>query len=282
MRDVTRELDKTFLSIDKAEERGLIHRDYIAHCFRWSHVMRWMNQQKRYQIACVLDVGCGKEMPLARSLYVNRMTPAKYVGVDLNRFEMPLAFPPQIMAYCETDVRDIGAELAGFNVVVCLEMLEHVTPKICREVLEHLWNITTDDVTLFLSTPCWNGDAAENHINEMTYAAFGCLLERVGYEIEAVFGTFASISDYKAWVEDEYPGLLEKLREYYDTNVLSNILAPLYPQCSRNCLWRCRKPTPGVSRAHYYPIPSTQWSQHEDWRDLQLHANTPHDVNTTR
>ena len=33
-----KEIDNTHLSIDQAEARGFIHRDYIAHCLRWTHV----------------------------------------------------------------------------------------------------------------------------------------------------------------------------------------------------------------------------------------------------
>ena len=37
-------IDNTHLSIDQAEERGFIHRDYIAHCLRWTHVAKWMGK----------------------------------------------------------------------------------------------------------------------------------------------------------------------------------------------------------------------------------------------
>jgi len=32
-----KEIDNTHLSIDQAEARGFLHRDYIAHCLRWSN-----------------------------------------------------------------------------------------------------------------------------------------------------------------------------------------------------------------------------------------------------
>ena len=50
-------VDKTFLSIDNAEERGFLHRDYIAHCLRWTHVVKWLHQGGRYKTARILDVG---------------------------------------------------------------------------------------------------------------------------------------------------------------------------------------------------------------------------------
>ena len=40
-----KEIDNTHLSIDQAEERGFIHRDYIAHCLRWTHVAKYLHLQ---------------------------------------------------------------------------------------------------------------------------------------------------------------------------------------------------------------------------------------------
>ena len=49
MPDPGRSIDKTHLSIDQAEERGFIHRDYLAHCFRWSHVVKHLGKKKLYK-----------------------------------------------------------------------------------------------------------------------------------------------------------------------------------------------------------------------------------------
>ena len=59
-----RQYDKTHLSIDLAEERGFIHRDYIAHCFRWSHVTKYLMAQAKYKRVLIMDVGCGKDFTL--------------------------------------------------------------------------------------------------------------------------------------------------------------------------------------------------------------------------
>ena len=40
-----RKIDKTMLSIDNAESRGFLHRDYIAHCLRWTHVTKYLMNQ---------------------------------------------------------------------------------------------------------------------------------------------------------------------------------------------------------------------------------------------
>jgi hypothetical protein len=293
MSNPNRLIDKTHLSLDLAEERGLVHRDYIAHCLRWSHIAKYLQRAGRYSNAVVLDVGCGKEMPLAKMLYVNKFTPKLYVGVDANKLCIPSMLADKkipLRIWGETDIsaltsEDVSHKNVKPNVVVCLEMVEHITPAHCRQVLSHLQTITSDDCHYFCSTPCYNGSAAGNHINEMTQQALGALMLDLGYKIEGVYGTFASISDYQHLLSNvELPGgstvdmtgVFERLREYYDTNVLSIIFAPLFPAHSRNCLWHLTKAKnvskQVASRLSMIPGP---WSQHPDWKDLD---GTPEEV----
>lgn len=312
MSNPNREFDKTYLSIDGAEERGLVHRDYIAHCLRWSHVAKCLNKGKKYETAIVLDVGCGKEMPLAKTLYVNKMSPAQYIGVDINRMgipEMLVGKKIKIRLYAETDICRLRPQHVGLqlerssaldpprpqginpegnwedgeneayalpNVVTCFEVLEHVTPAYCRRMLKHLLTITSHGCEYFFSTPCWNGSAAENHINEMTFKALGALFEDVGYRIEAKYGTFASIKDYEDKM-DRYPGLdaiFRALRDYYDTNLLATMFAPLFPANSRNVLWHLRKKPMDYRQSIFQSLASIAgpWSQHPDWRELAEEA----------
>lgn len=336
MSHANRTIDKTYLSLDAAEERGLIHRDYIAHCFRWSHVVKHLNQRHTYKEAIVLDVGCGKEMPLAKTLYVNKMTPRLYVGVDANKFEIPEMLRDrkipvrtwQETDFCALDISDVGfvngriPELPGYesikeyginfhnqrwvnidpdgtvstppNIFTCFEVLEHVTPEHARRMLQHAMKITSPDCHFFISTPCWNGAAAANHINEMTFAALGSLIEDLGFKIEGVYGTFASISDYadelgavtvydkntgRAMAPVDISNIFAALRNYYDTNVLSTIFAPLFPSKSRNALWHLSKKSSSdrakdqdsVAQGRMFTKLSqspTPWSQHPDWRSL--------------
>lgn len=298
MRNQARLLDKTFLSLDAAEERGILHRDYLAHCHRWSHVVKYLNQKHRYKDAVVLDVGCGKEMPLAKLMYVNKMTPVYYVGVDANKFEIPEMLRDKkirIVAWSETDFcalkyedlalsgqKDGAAILYAPNIVTSFEVLEHVRPEQCRRMLQHMQKVSALECNYFISTPCWNGSAAENHINEMTFSALGALLEDLGFGIVGVWGTFASISDYKSALPNwtyHYPGgepktmdlmpLFEVLSEYYDTNVLATIFAPLFPSMSRNCLWQLERATKDYKRK-FPPLAEVPgpWTQADDWKEL--------------
>ena len=238
-----KEIDNTHLSVDQAEERGFLHRDYIAHCLRWTHVAKYLNLKSRYKTASILDIGCGKDMPLAKMLMTMRMAPQYYLGVEYNQIEIPkmfekTKFKPNIVS--GMDFTKLGELGNGFNYSVCFEVLEHVEPMKAIEILHHLPKFLKSESVSWFSTPCWDEKvgAADNHVNEMTYVAFGSLLEEMGYKILNHWGTFASIKDYK----DELPGKLlsatfEELRAYYDSNYLSTIFAPMFPEYSRNCLW---------------------------------------------
>jgi hypothetical protein len=114
----------------------------------------------------------------------------------------------------------------------------------------------------------------------------GALVEDLGYNIVGVWGTFASIRDYKSELGNwtyYYKGenkaltcdlrpLFEVMSEYYDTNLLSNFFAPAFPANSRNCLWHLRKKQGDdaaqkrmFSALSMAPEP---WTSHPDWRDL--------------
>lgn len=236
-----KEIDNTHLSIDQAEERGFIHRDYIAHCLRWTHVAKYLHLKSRYKTASILDIGCGKDMPLAKMLMTSRIAPEYYLGVEYNKMEIPsmfdkTRFKPNLLSGLDfTKLKELPN---SFNYSVCFEVLEHVEPIKAIEILQHLPKFLKRDAVSWFSTPCWDEKvgAADNHVNEMTYTAFGSLLEEMGYKILNHWGTFASIKDYKKelnGLEDTF----DKLREYYDSNYLATIFAPLFPKHSRNCIW---------------------------------------------
>ena len=113
-------------------------------------------------------------------------------------------------------------------------------------MLEGIKARLADDGVAFLSTPVYDPKvgAADNHVNEMTYATMQLMLHKVGLEVDAHFGTFASIKDYKEMIEkDDLDAVFSRLRDYYDSNYLATIFAPLYPHRARNVLWRVKLPT---------------------------------------
>lgn len=283
MSNPNRTIDKTHLSLDTAEERMLIHRDFLAHCHRWSHVCKHLQKSGAYRDAVVLDIGCGREMPLAKLLFVNKMGVKKYTGVDCNRFDIPEMLQSKDWVsvwgetdFCKLDTADVSAaDGTPPNTLVCFEVLEHVTPGHARRMLEHAHALMADDGVFFVSTPCYNGSAAGNHINEMSYKALGKMVCDAGFFISGHWGTFASIRDYESQLRvDGHGPLFDSLRAYYDTNVLATIFAPLYPHLSRNVLWRLRKKTEeSVQTASFFETQSWEeiprpWSQHPDYEDM--------------
>ena len=275
-----KEIDNTHLSIDQAEARGFIHRDYIAHCLRWTHVSKYLHLQARYKTARVIDIGCGKDMPLARMLYTSRLAPEKYLGIEYNKMEIPdmfknSNFKPDLISGADFTTIDHTHVAGGlqYNYSTCFEVLEHVEPIKAIAILDHLPKFLAENSVSWFSTPCWDEKvgAAANHVNEMTYEAFGSLLEEMGYKILDHWGTFASIKDYKGKLDAFQSGTFAKLREYYDSNYLATIMAPLFPEHSRNVLWETQYVGKlKLEERLFQPINKLEGrlGSSEKWRDL--------------
>lgn len=270
-------IDNTHLSLDVAEERGFIHRDYIAHALRWTHVIKYLNAKSRYSTAQILDIGCGREVPLAKTMYSSRMIAKDYLGVDVNKLEVPDMFhtgkfPIRLISGDITEL-DLPKDR---NVITCFEVIEHIEPEHVHRVLDKIKEVMTDDGVAFISTPVFNGKAAANHVNEMTYLTVGKMLEDAGFEIEERYGTFASITDYKDKLDHwQLEPAFKALREYYDVNFLAVIFAPLFPRQSRNVIWRVRhteRHFPSMVNPFKFPQWNNieqPWSSSEHWRDCQ-------------
>lgn len=301
-------IDNTHLSIDVAENRILIHRDYISHCIRWSHVAKFLLQKHAYKNARILDVGCGIDVPMARMLLSNRIAPLEYVGVDYNhsnKFNLDMfentRFKPTVFGSVDfaddknvwfdrakdgqlcINIKGDNAEdyYAIPNVITSFEVLEHIEPEHVVRVLKRVKYIMQEAAdfggntpTFFMSTPNWNvTDTADNHVNEMKNEALGWLLEEVGFEIVDQFGTFASKRDYAHLLQTKYGPdvyrVYERLNDYFDSNLASILYAPLFPREARNCFWKLSLARPGYERK-YAPITELQepWTSSENWKDL--------------
>lgn len=289
-------IDNTHLSIDTAEARGFIHRDYIAHCLRWSHVIKDLGAGQQYKTARILDIGCGKDIALAKTLYSSRFITEHYLGLDVNKSstldmspfhtgKFPLDvygsvdFASDDVEVCPAlDGDDAYVSVAGDvypipNVVTCFEVIEHVEPKHAIAILKKIREILLlSKGFAYISTPCYDPHtgAAANHVNEITYHALEAKLEDLGFYITGVWGTFASIKDYKdklGYEFDQLPEIFDKLRSYYDVNYLATIFAPLFPADSRNCLWKiCATDIPSDGSRLIQDVPGP-WGSSEKWED---------------
>ena len=234
-------INKTFLDVEKATERGIIHRDYAAHFFRWSVVLRYV--KRGYKVA---DIGCGNGI-LAQTLYTNKFKPELYYGVDIRPRAIDQLLNRQLNFPVDAEVMDIREDffpeeyIDYFDLVVSFEVLEHFERDHAEHVLENIKSIMKPGATLLLSTPNYNFKSkAANHVWEYDENELENLLDKM-FEIAYKFGTFASKADIYPVMTEDQQKTYDELKNYYDSNAMSVIFAPLYPSQSRNILWVCKK-----------------------------------------
>jgi 2-polyprenyl-3-methyl-5-hydroxy-6-metoxy-1,4-benzoquinol methylase len=233
-------INKTFLSIDNAEKRCFIHRDYIAHCLRFTHVLKRLLKVK--QAINLLDVGCGKETPLLKMIYTSKMSALinKYIGLEAGKINAPEFVHKIDYELIEnTLIQDLECKISKFDIITMFEVLEHMPPSNVINTLLKLKSLMNEDSELIVSTPNYNKQvgAAGNHQNEMGYKLLSKLFNFFGLEVIEKYGTFASIRDYKGLLSESQLDTFKKLSEYYDSNYLATIFSPMFPEVSRNVLY---------------------------------------------
>jgi 2-polyprenyl-3-methyl-5-hydroxy-6-metoxy-1,4-benzoquinol methylase len=232
----------------------------------------------------LLDIGCGKDVPLARMLFTSRMASdgLEYVGMDYNKLEMPDAFKntkwqPTLLG--QSVFPEAPTPHEKYNVITCFEVLEHVEPLHAFKMLQGFKDKLAENGFAFISTPLYDPQvgAAANHVNEMGYRTMELMLALAGFDVDDHFGTFASIKDYKDLIEQQdLTKVFNRLREYYDTNYLATIFAPLYPHKARNVLWRIKHAPPILTEAAEYiaelkTIPENEFSSSKERQPLIDH-----------
>lgn len=252
-------------------ENGLgkaLHRDYSAHFFRWSFARRFIKKTDH-----VLEIGCGVERPLWRLLFHGAMPRAAgYVGVDLNELRGGVGMNHKLTTilgkfnfverWKELNrlAIDDKTERAGFDVVVHLEVIEHMKVEHGAKLLKGAFGLLRPGGVMLMSTPCYDGKRhAANHIHEYTVPELRKAVEKAGFVIEQRFGTFMDVRELKQGVpvmpdvaerrgydpsqlREAIPVLASALGAYYDNDALSCFFAPLFPDRARNNLWVCRRP----------------------------------------
>jgi SAM-dependent methyltransferase len=240
-----RRFDRTQLK--SGSDGRVVGRDYAAHFFRWAWVTRQIEPNQK-----LLDVGCGQETPLVYIL-MKRIgdQPLHYVGVDLNPIPNPPGFKwvDIVDQFSFVDrYKDLTYPGAGegfvpgyFDLATNLEVIEHMQPADGKALLEGIRHWVRPDGYLYLSTPVFDGKAAVNHIHEYTIPELQRLVESAGWEVEKRWGTFANLNAIrKVALEDELR-VLDRVGLYYNPEVQSILLAPLYPDHCRNNLWVLRR-----------------------------------------
>lgn len=223
-----------------------LHRDYTAHFFRWAFARRFITAEDH-----VLEIGCGQDRRLARLLTADVGPHVKsYVGVDINRLKptehQRLTFLGEfnfVERYRE--LKKLRPE--GFDVVVHLEVIEHMKVEHGRKLLRACHELLRPGGVMLMSTPCYDGKRhAANHIHEYTVPELQAAVEKAKFKVRHRFGTFMDIKHIgKAEPVNVELKAIKQVRkallDYYDNNALSCFFAPLYPDHARNNLWVCDK-----------------------------------------
>lgn len=239
----------TDLNPDTAFERHVFHRDQFAHYMRWTHILK---EAKIGETMC--DFGCGGGN-LAEVLYRNKFKQEAYIGLDIRDRTISKAEEKfEKVDWIEFHVVDLCKNDFDFDSLQCdkvcsFEVMEHVGKQNANIFLQNFKACGNDDATYYLSTPNYDPSvgAAGNHtydsgdgrgvdVQEFSHEELEQHLSR-HFDIVKKFGTFASIRDYKPLMNDWQKEMFESLRKYYDSNLLSNIMAPFFPENSRNTLW---------------------------------------------
>lgn len=256
----------TDLDPEKTFERHVFHRDQFAHYMRWSHMAREF-RRRLTERPTVVDFGCGKGS-LFEVAYRNRTAPAGYIGLDIR--ERTIEHARERYKDCDQAgfyVQDLINPTMDFSqfqadMVCSFEVLEHVGKQNVDVFLQNLIACGKPDAKYFLSTPKYDErvGAADNHtydsgdgrgsaVHEFTYEELAAALDRNDLVVDQVFGTFASVRDYKEYLETD-PAAMEiftRLRRYYDSELSAVFMAPIVPAAlARNCLWVCSKSVSSV------------------------------------
>lgn len=228
-----------------------LHRDYSAHFFRWAFARRLIKRTNH-----VLEIGCGQDRPLSKILTgVTGGGCHRYVGVDLNKVKASesqrLTFHGEFNFNERWKELLTGEQKDGFDVIVHLEVIEHMKVIHGRKLLKAAHKCLKDDGIMLMSTPCYDGVRhAANHIHEYTIEELAKETKKAGFEVVGRYGTFMDIKhigkvdpsmpDAKSTAK-EIMKIRADLSRYYDNDAISCFFAPFYPDEARNNLWVCKK-----------------------------------------
>jgi len=235
----TRDYDTT--QLHEAGHGRTLHRDYSSHFFRWSFARRFITAKDH-----VLEIGCGEDKPLSKILTGGAATHVDtYVGVDLNKLKPSNS--QRLTFLGEFNVVERWKELKklrpeGFDVVVHYEVIEHMRVDNGAKMLKACYDLLKPSGVMLMSTPCYDGKRhAANHIHEYTVPELQKAAEKAGFKIERRFGTFMDIKHIKKHPDRAVGQVAAMLEEYFDSDAISNIFGPLFPDQARNNLWVCRR-----------------------------------------
>lgn len=236
----------TQLDPDSTFERHVYHRDQFAHYLRWTHVLKRLKRDQT-----VLDWGCGSGN-LLEVIYRNKFKSYRYLGLE---------YRSKVVEQCNKEYRNLDwakfvqqdLTLTDFDygnnweLICSFEVIEHIGRRNAGVFLDNIRRHSNKETVILISTPCYDPvvGAASNHvvngvINEFTYDEMKQLLTDAGLKVVNHWGTFASVKDYVPFMNEWQQKYYMAVKDYFDNNILSNLMAPLFPEHARNVMWECR------------------------------------------
>jgi len=231
-------------------ERHVFHRDQFAHYLRWTHILK---ETKIGEI--VVDFGCGKGN-LLEVFYRNKFKCKKYIGIDIRKKTIAGAREHFNMVkwaqFLDDDLIKNKIDYSTFKAdkVCSFEVIEHVGKQNVQKFLKNFMECGNKQAKYYLSTPNFDEKvgAAGNHtydsgdgkgiqVQEFGHQELQKHIEKAGFTVVNKFGTFASVKDYKPLMNDWQKKMFNAIKEYYDSNLVSNLMAPFFPEHSRNTIW---------------------------------------------
>lgn len=264
----TNDSKATRLPIRREFAAGRFNRDAMAHVSRYLWVMERIEALAvAHGPLRILDVGCG-DAYVARCLHHTSRRPgremvAEYVGVDVDarRIEETTkeigigAFPVRFS--CEDLTTGMLAGHEPYDVLVCMEVLEHVQPHFVGPILKRFGELAKRRA--FISTPHWPGGSGQlpkDHIKEWDhFTELLPLMTEAGLHPINSIGTFCQLDRVKQMadrgtilpIEDEdgvpHPiplaPIYDLMRRTFDKNFASLVLARFIGGEAQNLLHEC-------------------------------------------
>lgn len=239
-----RDYDKT--QLHESGHGQSLHRDYSSHFFRWSFARRFIKPSDH-----VLEIGCGQDRPLSKILTGGASARVNtYVGVDLNKVKpsgsQRLTFLGEFN-FVERYKELIKLRPEGYDVLVHLEVLEHIRVDLGAKFLKACFACLKPGGAMLMSTPVYDGVRhAASHIHEYTVDELDKAVKKAGFTVKRRFGTFMDTKFIGKTETDRCDAaaikkVMAALKEYFDNDAISNIFGPLYPDHARNNIWICEK-----------------------------------------
>lgn len=230
-------------------------RDALAHMFRYKFVCeKWIERSKELgRPIRILEIGCGDVYTLrvytadpAFSFAPKKAYVEEYVGLDIDDKSVARtkATLPKWLDKCRVVCGDFTTGALSrfkddeFDVVVCMEVIEHVQPKFIEPLLKEIRRIAP---MALISTPNFTGGTGvlpDDHIKEWDVDELSELMVKCGLAVHELNGQFCNIAKVKkAKVIDQ--SVIDLVEKTCPADLASLVLARFAGKYAQNILYVC-------------------------------------------